>query len=820
MRKMNRVFTLLFVLLFGGVFSTPITNAASNEFKQGGGYENGDYDLMAIQPTTFNWTRQSRFKGSEHHDLKWSFQTGDMLESSPAIGADGFIYVGSSDGKLYALNPNAANDSDRVKWVYETGGWITASPVIGKDGTIYVGSYDGNLYALNPNATNDSDRVKWFYETGDWLASSPAIGADGTIYISSYDGKLYALDPNATNDSDRVKWFYDIGDWLASSPAIGADGTIYLGSYDGKLYALHSNAASEADRLKWTYETGLVIQSSPAIGADGTIYVGSYNGKLYALNPYAGDTDRVKWTYETGAAIVSSPAIDEDGTVYIGSSDGKLYALDSNAINDSDRVKWFFETEGGVRSSALIDADGTIYVGSYDGKLYALDSHAISSSDRLKWFYKTGKSIYSSPVISMDGTIYLGSLDHKLYALGTIALAAPEEVTANADDGSVQLTWKEVVGATSYKIYKYQGAVAPDDPTDWESVNQESVREAAYTINNLTASKTYWFTIKAVSDGGSESEFSQPVSAVPRTANPLPPTSGGGSGHGRDFSSNADLQTLEIWINDGLKSIDLDFSPDKLLYQIETDANQIELRVSTVHSASKVTWNEQPLMEKIGIELHEGENVIEISVHAEDGTKKVYTVTIYRKEIVEPGKPEAPKLTFIDIKGHWAEKDINYASEEHIINGFPDGTFKPNQPITRAEFTVMLANVLKLDGKSVPLRFTDNNQISFWAKQAVAQLVTAGIVNGYDDGSFRPNAYITRAEMATMIARALLLPSYAWEKTSFADDHDIPQWAKGAVAALHDSSIINGRGNNKFLPNEMASRAEAVVVLLRLSERI
>ena len=76
--------------------------------------------------------------------------------SSPAIGADGTIYVGSGDDNLYAVNPDGTQ-----KWAFPTGNYIESSPAIGADGTIYVGSDDDNLYAINPDGTQ-----KWAFATG------------------------------------------------------------------------------------------------------------------------------------------------------------------------------------------------------------------------------------------------------------------------------------------------------------------------------------------------------------------------------------------------------------------------------------------------------------------------------------------------------------------------------------------------------------------------------------------------------------------------------------------------------------------------------
>ena len=100
----------------------------------------------------------------------WEFKTGNGVNSSPAIGSDGTVYVGSDDNKLYAINGKSG-----VKlWEFETGDEVTSSPAIGSDGTVYVGSADNKLYAIN----GKSGVKLWEFETGDAVSSSPAIGSE------------------------------------------------------------------------------------------------------------------------------------------------------------------------------------------------------------------------------------------------------------------------------------------------------------------------------------------------------------------------------------------------------------------------------------------------------------------------------------------------------------------------------------------------------------------------------------------------------------------------------------------------------------------
>lgn len=169
-------------------------------------------------------TGRSPYNGPSTPAKKWEFATDDDVLSSPSIGSDGTIYLGSEDGKLYAINP--ANGSK--KWGFATDGYVY-SPTIGSDGTIYVGSADSKLYAVNP--ANGSK--KWEFTAG-FIVFSPSIGSDGTLYACSYDERLYAINPA---DGSK-KWEFATGGDVGSSPAIDGDGTIYVGSYDDKLYAI------------------------------------------------------------------------------------------------------------------------------------------------------------------------------------------------------------------------------------------------------------------------------------------------------------------------------------------------------------------------------------------------------------------------------------------------------------------------------------------------------------------------------------------------------------------------------------------------------
>lgn len=169
-----------------------------------------------------------------------------------------------------------------------------------------------------------------------------------------------------------------------------------------------------------------------------------------------------------------------------------------------------------------------------------------------------------------------------------------------------------------------------------------------------------------------------------------------------------------------------------------------------------------------------------------------------------------------DITKHWAEAAIGKAIRDGIVSGYPDTSFKPNMNVTRAEFAVMLMNALKLTGEEAKLSFGDETAIGSWAYPAVAQAVGAGFIQGYEDGTFRPNGAITRMEMASMIAAAMSLKADPAAAAGFADDLAIPSWGKDALSSLKQAGVVSGNENNQFVPNGSTTRAEAVTVIMNM----
>ncbi len=320
----------------------------------------------------------------------WDYTTGGDVLSSPAIGPDGKLYVGSSDYKVYAFDSQDGN----LVWSFTSGGIVQSTPAVSLGGMVYFGSDDFNVYALD---SADGSKL-WEFATGGKVRSSVAIGPYGEVYVGSDDFNVYALD-GATGTK---LWEFTTGNRVSSSPAVGADGKVYIGSYDAKVYALDGQTGAKA----WEFISGGLILSSPAIDADGVIYIGSNDFKAYALD---GQTGSKLWEYATGGEVKSSPAIGPDGTVYLGSFDDKLYALEGK----DGSLKWTYTTAGDVYSSPAIGADGSVYVGSHDGKLHVVDA----LTGLQQWEVATGGSVWASPAIGVFGGVFFAAWDDKVYAV-------------------------------------------------------------------------------------------------------------------------------------------------------------------------------------------------------------------------------------------------------------------------------------------------------------------------------------------------------------------------------------------------------------------
>ncbi len=169
-----------------------------------------------------------------------------------------------------------------------------------------------------------------------------------------------------------------------------------------------------------------------------------------------------------------------------------------------------------------------------------------------------------------------------------------------------------------------------------------------------------------------------------------------------------------------------------------------------------------------------------------------------------------PVIELSDINGSWAETNIKALVNAGSITGYPDGSFKPDNNISRAEFAVVLVKAFNLESEDGKV-FADT--ADHWAQSYIATAQALGIVNGYNNDYFGPNDLITREQMAVMIVKAAKLEANSSE-TIFLDDNEISAWAKSGISTAIAHQIIAGYPDNTFIPQGSATRAEAVTAIV------
>ncbi len=343
-------------------------------------------------------------------ELKWSFETGSEIHSSPTV-VNGVVYFGSRDHRLYALNA----DTGEKKWEFKTGSWVESSPAV-VNGVVYFGSNDGKFYAVDA-ATGTK---LWDFQTRYAVKSSPAV-AGNTVYFGGDDYFIYALDAR----TGKEIWNFETNSHVSSSPVI-LNGILYIGSNDSSCYALNA----ETGRFRLQMKAAEVI-SAPAVSGT-TVYFTSRN-YLFAMDgtarnwPYEHDfrpwwlqfyafhlapppppRSGVLWGLRIAYSTSNTTTV-IDGTTLYTTGDNKVLRVDLT----TRKTTWAAPFAAGamINSSPAL-ANNVLYVGCDNGKLYAVDAE----TGKGLWEFKTGAKITSSPTYA-NGIVYVTSWDHKIYAI-------------------------------------------------------------------------------------------------------------------------------------------------------------------------------------------------------------------------------------------------------------------------------------------------------------------------------------------------------------------------------------------------------------------
>ena len=178
---------------------------------------------------------------------------------------------------------------------------------------------------------------------------------------------------------------------------------------------------------------------------------------------------------------------------------------------------------------------------------------------------------------------------------------------------------------------------------------------------------------------------------------------------------------------------------------------------------------------------------------------------------------------FTDIhEDHWAYSFVMALHDYGVISGYDDGSFRPDARITRGEFIKLITDSLNINGDpAYPISFTDVRADN-WVYPYVQRFASAGGISGYEDGSAGVNKNISREDAAVFIERALKIKNTAFidaESDGFTDEDSISDYAKDAVKTLCGANIITGFEDGSFMPKENLTRAQAAVIIYKASEQ-
>lgn len=312
----------------------------------------------------------------------WTVTTAGPYVTLPALGPNGTVYVGSWDGRVYAVSP-----SGQVAWTFTTQGRIDAPPVVTNEG-IFVSSWDGSVYALAANGA-----LAFRFETGAPVDASAAVDAAGNIYVASQLQRLYALAPNGT-----LAWSAELNSPPTTAPAldVSSAGTrVLVGTADGKIH-IFTAPNTEAPPVQLPASAGHAV-SAFTLANDGTAYAETSMGHLVGVS--TSGTLSLDLTITYPGATVFPPALAADGTLYVGATDRTLYAVAGGS------VRWSKSVGGSVLSAPTLGTDGSIYLGAKG----IVRVSASGSTERI-----VDLPIEGAPVLAGDAGWYANTLSGAL----------------------------------------------------------------------------------------------------------------------------------------------------------------------------------------------------------------------------------------------------------------------------------------------------------------------------------------------------------------------------------------------------------------------
>jgi len=251
----------------------------------------------------------SFFRISQGGQIQWARTYGCGIVSS-AVADEKNVYFGLWDGRLICLSL----DGDE-EWTFQTGYLIYSAPALDHSGNILIGSADGCIYSLSQDGS-----LNWQYQTGDAIYASPSIDASNNVYVGSYDGYFYSLSPTG-----HLRWRVETENQIHGTAGIAEDGTIFFASTDRKLYALQSSG-----EILWTHQDGNL--GSPVIDSAGYLFIDRGFDSIDKLT--SSGERVVGFSVDRGDDLWGAqPLISDSGLLYYVSVNGVVFCMGDEHVS-------------------------------------------------------------------------------------------------------------------------------------------------------------------------------------------------------------------------------------------------------------------------------------------------------------------------------------------------------------------------------------------------------------------------------------------------------------------------------------------------------
>lgn len=443
------------------------------------------------------------------------------------------------------------------------------------------------------------------------------------------------------------------------------------------------------------------------------------------------------------------------------------------------------------------------------------------------------KATLQLTIKSTDQIEYAGNSE---VTFGAAPTEAPQSLTVNASTSlGVDAEWAPVANATRYQLYYslthdgyyIQACDFGREPMPGEvwSLTDTACQFSGIGNGGLQAGRTYFFKVRAGNDFGFGA-----FSPVVQITTPQVQVSAA------NISNNAvgldPATALQLSFTEQIKILDAD------RIQIFEKATGIPIPVTTATYQNKVTLstnlnyatNYQLVFYEQALEYSEIPGVynplliwnFSTKNRPSSGSSNDSTDTSAPVSPLPLPATAAPNHSFTDIERHWARTAIENFSQYNYIQGIDATHFAPDQQITRAEFVTLVTRIFPINTKA-PISFSDV-PTNAWYYTSVSQAYHAGLIQGRDATHFAPNEFITRQEIAVIVAKLLAQKQNTATVNSavleqFADANTISLWSKSACALLVDQGLLQGY-NQHLSPGKNTTRAETVVILDKLLKLI